>query len=446
VPDITRQYAQSLLNDLGVGSVDLSHIRNIHPAIRWADCGAMALTGRRDGSPRICQAPIASCADGALAALAAIGSRPFPGNLSGANLLGERAASVGFQRNGAISAGGSCHMLKAADGWIALNLARPDDWTMVPALLGGQAAENWEKIAQELPCFSVTELIERGRLLGLAIADAAGGERTRSWFSSTDSGSDRKRPSGKAPLVLDLTGLWAGPLCCHLLQLQGARVIKVENIHRPDGARLRPAFYRLLNAGKESVALDFRTADGLERLKRLIASADIVVESSRPRALRQLGIDVEATIGATPGPTWISITGYGRVEPQANWIAFGDDAGVSAGLSRLMIEPDGSPIFCADAIADPLVGIHAALIAWQRWKSGEGGLISIALNDVAAHCANFDLAPSADAVSDRARRWKALLASRGINATAPTVRLTDRIARPLGADTISVLSEHTLSC
>jgi hypothetical protein len=102
--------------------------------------------------------------------------------------------------------------------------------------------------------------------------------------------------------VLDLSSLWAGPLCAHLLGLAGARVVKLESASRPDGARAgSAAFFDLLNAGKASVALDLSSRAGRDSLRRLIASSDIVIESARPRALRQLGIEAEALVAEVPG-------------------------------------------------------------------------------------------------------------------------------------------------
>ena len=90
--------------------------------------------------------------------------------------------------------------------------------------------------------------------------------------------------------VVDLTALWAGPLCGDLLARGGAQVVKVESLGRPDGARRGPAaFFDQLNAHKRSVALDFTTTGGRARLAGLLVAADVVLESSRPRALDQLG-------------------------------------------------------------------------------------------------------------------------------------------------------------
>jgi crotonobetainyl-CoA:carnitine CoA-transferase CaiB-like acyl-CoA transferase len=196
--------------------------------------------------------------------------------------------------------------------------------------------------------------------------------------------------------VLDLSSLWAGPLCSHLLHRCGAQVTKVESTTRPDGARRgAPEFFDALNAGKQQVALDFGTREGHAQLRALIDSADIVIdgspadiviEGSRPRALRQLGIDAEALVRERPALTWISITAYGRGEPQQNWAGYGDDAGVAAGLSELMFEATGERCFVGDAIADPLTGLHAARAAWSGWRAGGGGLVALSLAGVVQHC------------------------------------------------------------
>jgi crotonobetainyl-CoA:carnitine CoA-transferase CaiB-like acyl-CoA transferase len=233
---------------------------------------------------------------------------------------------------------------------------------------------------------------------------------------------------------VDLSSLWAGPLCTHLLQQLGARVVKVESAGRPDGARLgHPDFYNLLNAGKASVALDFTSEEGRAQLRALCARADIVIEASRPRALRQLGVHAEDLIDANPHLTWISVSGYGRSEPMGNWVGFGDDAAIAAGLGLRFAQCHGKPVFCGDAIADPLTGLHAALAAWHSYRSGGGRLIALALRDVVAHCLAFDAAPPA-ILRERAAEWHTIIDQAGLLDMQSTARLPTGAARALGAD------------
>jgi len=418
-----------------------------HPALRWAASGAMALTGHADASPMMLPLPLASAADAALAALASLAPDGALDGIDGAALLGERAASAGYTRQGALSPGGACRLLDAIDGRFALNLARPDDWALLPAWLETEASvADWDLLQAQARLRPLAELIERARLLGLAIAtDAAPAQPPASWFSAQRLAPLRAR-AALSPRVLDLSSLWAGPLCGQLLQRLGADVVKLESPQRPDGARNGPrAFFDLMNAGKRSVAIDPATRSGQAQWQALLSAADIVIEASRPRALRQLGFDAAALVRER-GLTWISISGYGRADPQAQWVAYGDDAGVAAGLSWVLRQVSGGErLFCGDAIADPLTGLHAALAAWAGWLKGGGELIALSLRDVLSHIVHRDLPPTSAALRERQREWTALASEAGA-VHAPRARRPNQAARPLGADTAEVLLEWTSAC
>jgi hypothetical protein len=421
-----RAYAKALLNSLGAVSTRPLELIDEHPALSWARSGLMALTGPRDGEPQMCPVPLAACADAALAALASLAPTNVFNDLRGSQLLAERAAIAGHMRAGRASPGGSCRLLETADGGIALNLARDDDWALLPAWLECEVAADWESVTRIVQVRSAQELVQRGRLLGLAVAaDETPHGVAAPWFSICSSSPRRRgssetsafmldsrfRGNDKKPLVVDLSSLWAGPLCSHLLQRMGADVIKVESTQRPDGARQGPLeFFELLNAGKRNVVLDFSTAQGREQLRALIARADIIIEGSRPRALRQLGIHAEELLVQNPGLSWITISGYGRGEAE-NWIAYGDDAAVAAGLSSIQYQATGHRMIVGDAIADPLTGLHAALAAWASWLGGGGRLVSLELRDVVNHCIQFDLPGSTEALRRRQQEWIALAQS-----------------------------------
>jgi hypothetical protein len=400
-------------------------------AIEWARSGAMALTGRAGGAPVVAPAAVAIAARRAAETFCAIA--PGSGaalSLDGPALLGERAAIAGLSRNGRIAAGGGSRLLRSADGWIAVTLARPDDFAAIPAWLEvapPEPAAAWDRVACRARESATQTLVDRARLVGLAVADAAVPVSTaRPWLQLAARGDASERRPTDRPLVVDLSSLWAGPLCAQLLLLAGARVVKVESTARPDGARFGPAaFFDLLNAGKQSVALDFGTPAGRAALRRLLARADVVIESARPRALRQLGIDAEALVTTRPGLSWVSLTGYGRREPEASWIAYGDDAAAAAGLAVAAGRGDDGPLFCADAIADPLAGLHAAVAARASWRAGGGALLDVSLCDVAAQA----LACAPEPV---AARHPVL---------PPRARMPAGRARRLGADTASVLAE-----
>ena len=138
-------------------------------------------------------------------------------------------------------------------------------------------------------------------------------------------------------------------------------------------------FYDLLNAGKDCVALNFRDAEDLAKLKNLLQKADVVIEASRPRALRQLGIIAEEFVRQKPGKVWARLTAYGQSE---NRIGFGDDIGISTGLASIMEQAHDEPCFVGDAIADPVNGLHLALALQVSLNQGGGAVIDLSMRDV----------------------------------------------------------------
>jgi crotonobetainyl-CoA:carnitine CoA-transferase CaiB-like acyl-CoA transferase len=232
----------------------------------------------------------------------------------------------------------------------------------------------------------------------------------------------------RRPLVVDLSSLWAGPLCGHLLTQAGARVIKVESLGRPDAARFGPqAFFDRLHADQEMVQLDFSTTQGRAQLSRLIARADVVIEASRPRALEQLGVDLTAVFAARPGVTWVSLTAYGRKGPWRNRVGFGDDAAAAGGLVEW--DDAGGPVFVGDALADPIAGLMAAAGAFAAMAAGGGLLVDVALREAAAFIAGAPPIVTRD--------W-----TQGAQPAPPLARPpAERPARPAGLDTAAVLAE-----
>jgi crotonobetainyl-CoA:carnitine CoA-transferase CaiB-like acyl-CoA transferase len=159
------------------------------------------------------------------------------------------------------------------------------------------------------------------------------------------------------------------------------------------------------------------------RLRGLLQAADVVIEGSRPRALRQWGVDAKALLADGDGPrVWVSITGYGREGPAGERVAFGDDAAAAGGL---LGRDAAGPCFLADAVADPLTGIAAASAVTTALAEGGSWLLDAALAKVAASVA--DPQPTSRSVTGPVVR--------------PRARLVPGPARPLGADTAAVLAE-----
>ncbi|WP_280458201.1 CoA transferase [Nocardia carnea] len=377
----------------------------------WLDSGIPALTGHRDGPPLVPPGSAATAARRYTDRIAAISGGRV--RLDGARLLAERAAFTGFRRGGTISAGRHCRLLPTADGWAAVSCARPDDPVLLGALVCAEIGDDpWPAVADWLATHTGAELAERAELLGVAAGPIEA------------VGPEVPEPLGPRPVaglrVVDFSALWAGPLCAHLLGLAGARVIKVETPVRPDGARRgNPEFYRLLHGGHESVVLDPGAGSQRRALRELVESADIVIEASRPRALAGFGLD--AAEFAESGGTWISITAHGRASDR---IGFGDDIAATAGL---VARPDGrTPLFVGDAIADPLTGLTAAVLAMSAPADGSGRLWDISMSAVVA--ATLDTGSTTVAADESA-------------VSAPCRREPIGAAPESGRDTAAVLAE-----
>lgn len=339
----------------------------------WAGSGIMSLTGQPSGPPLVPPGRAATTAREISARLAmATAASPHPVLVDGAGLLSERAAFTGHRRRGAVSAGGRCRLLPTADGWAAVSCARADDPALLGALIGAELpSDPWPAIAAWLATCSGDELIERATPLGIAAGPVPAPGSLPTQISAP--GAAR---SVAGLLVVDFSALWAGPLCAHLLGLAGARVVKVETPSRPDGARWGdPEFYRLLHAGHQSVLVDPGTRAGRRALASLIDAADIVIEASRSRALARFGLDAEKAV--TAGTIWVSITAYGR---HCDRIGFGDDVAAASGL--VAWDLDAAPLFCGDALADPLTGLVAAELAMTAPINGSGMLFDVSMSAV----------------------------------------------------------------
>jgi hypothetical protein len=303
--------------------------------------------------------------------------------VDGPALLHERERLLGLAPDDTVSAGGTCRLLRASDRWFALNLARADDIDAIAAWMGREwTPPVWDAVRAAAAQLIAVDAVERAQLLGIPAAVAIAPDEYDGPTVTVDAqDAPRRRPSEVVTAVVDLSALWAGPLCAKLLgSALGARVIKVEHIARPDGARAGPpAFWRSLNSGKEERHVDLGTATGRAELSAVLSTARVVVTASRPRALEQLGLDPVQF--AARGGVWVSITGYGRTGPRADWVAFGDDAAVAGGLAAAAGAPD-APRFAGDAVADPLSGLAGAVVATRLVRSGRAGVVDVAMAGV----------------------------------------------------------------
>lgn len=399
---------EELVGGLGSQGIELDHdatadLDRTDPAScavsRWAASGAMWLSGWPDQPPQWPAGDVAGRLGAATELVRGL-ARRFGADLrvDPGRLLTQRASVRGLERGGDTSAGGSCRLVRTADGWVAINLARRTDLDLLPAWTEGSIAPGrpttgpdddrvhpaiWDRIGAFAGNRSGRELTARAQLLGIPVG-LLGPDRTADqlpWSIHRRGEASTSLPP--RPLVVDFSALWSGPLCAHLLGRSGMTVVKVEDLGRPDGARRGdPQLFQQLHAGHQRMALDFAGPGDRRTLRALVDSADVVIEASRPRALSALGFDPGTFLGARPGRAWVSITGYGRAGPRSNWVAFGDDAAVAGGL--VGASGTTAPVFCADAVADPVTGVYAAVAALASMASGGGHLVDCSMQSSSA--------------------------------------------------------------
>ncbi len=203
--------------------------------------------------------------------------------------------------------------------------------------------------------------------------------------------------------ILDMTSFWAGPLTGHMLALLGAEVIHLESATRPDGARLvggvpqtedryweRGPIFAALNTNKKSLTINLSEPRGLDLVRRVIGTCDVVVENYTPRVLDQLGLDFESLRAARPDLIMVRMPGFGLDGPGRDLSAFAFVIEDAAGLTWLTGHPDLLP-FEPYCVGDPNAGLHALyglLLALEhRERTGEGGLVEAAMVDAALNIA-----------------------------------------------------------
>ena len=171
--------------------------------------------------------------------------------------------------------------------------------------------------------------------------------------------------------VLDLTNVLAGPFCCHQLVHFGADVIKVEPPGRGDLARQLGADPELnakgmgvsflaQNAGKKSVTLNLKSAAGEDLFKRLVATADVVVENFRPGVMTRLGLDYEVLRAVKPELIYCAISGFGQDTPWSARPAYDQIVQGESGLMSITGDGESGPMRVGYPVADTVGGITAA--------------------------------------------------------------------------------------
>ncbi|MBP2444891.1 CaiB/BaiF CoA transferase family protein [Rhizobium leguminosarum] len=209
-----------------------------------------------------------------------------------------------------------------------------------------------------------------------------------------------KKPPLAGIRVIELARVLAGPWAGQMLADLGADVIKVENpdggdetrqwgppfVEGADGENLSAAYYHAANRGKRSITADLKSPEGQDLVRRLVATADVVIENFKLGGLVKYGLDYDSLRQVNPKLVYCSITGFGQTGPYASLAGYDYIVQGMSGFMSITGEPDGQPMKAGVAIADIFTGIYAvsaieaALI--HALKSGEGQLVDMALLDV----------------------------------------------------------------
>ncbi|HLE05633.1 MAG TPA: CoA transferase, partial [Anaerolineales bacterium] len=206
--------------------------------------------------------------------------------------------------------------------------------------------------------------------------------------------TDKPQPLLEGIRVIDLTRVLAGPFCTMLLGDLGADVIKVEVPGRGDDTRQwgppftpqgESAYFLSANRNKRSLTLNLKSEQGLNILRELIASGDVLIENFRAGTLEGWGLDYDALQQLRPGLIYCTITGYGYTGPYSQRPGYDFIVQAMSGFMSVTGPAEGEPFRAGVAIADLASGIFAcnAVLAslFARERSGRGQRIDISLLD-----------------------------------------------------------------
>jgi crotonobetainyl-CoA:carnitine CoA-transferase CaiB-like acyl-CoA transferase len=199
--------------------------------------------------------------------------------------------------------------------------------------------------------------------------------------------------------VLDLTHVLAGPFCTFQLGVLGAEVIKIDPVRVPDmtrdegvlpafNAQMRGTYFMAQSAGKKSLALDLKVAEGREVFEKLVKTADVLVQNYAGAALDGLGLSYEVLSAINPALIYCSMSGFGQTGPKAGQPAY--DLVIQAWSGIMAANGQGlddAPLRVGPPMVDYGTGAQAAMAVsaalFQRTRTGRGQFIDVAMADAA---------------------------------------------------------------
>jgi crotonobetainyl-CoA:carnitine CoA-transferase CaiB-like acyl-CoA transferase len=190
--------------------------------------------------------------------------------------------------------------------------------------------------------------------------------------------------------VVDAATLFAGPLAATYLGDFGADVVKVEHPRRPDAARDHGAskdgiglWWKTLGRNKRTVTIDLAHPEGAATMRRLLATADVLVENFRPGTLERWGLAPSGLLEDNPGLVVARVTAFGQFGPYSTRPGFGSIAEAMSGFAAVTGEPDGPPTLPPFGLADGIAGLATAFAVVsalrQRDVTGRGQVVDLAI-------------------------------------------------------------------
>ena len=205
-------------------------------------------------------------------------------------------------------------------------------------------------------------------------------------------------PPLKGVRVIELARILAGPWAGQMLADLGADVIKVESpegddtrkwgppfVKGKDGENLSAAYYHACNRGKRSIAIDFSTPEGAETVRKLVASADVLIENFKLGGLKKYGLDYDSLKVINPKLVYCSITGFGQSGPYAPRAGYDFIVQGMSGLMSITGAASGEPQKVGVAVTDIFTGLYSVIAIQAALRhaeaTGEGQHVDMALFD-----------------------------------------------------------------
>jgi formyl-CoA transferase len=202
--------------------------------------------------------------------------------------------------------------------------------------------------------------------------------------------------------IIDMTHNQAGPACTQILAWLGAEVIKLEEPGKGDVARTNmrdqdsdSLFFLILNANKQSLTLNLRTEEGKNLFKKVISTADVLVENFSPGALNRLGLGYDILSQINKKLIYATIKGFGTYGPYSSFKSFEPIAQAMGGAMCATGFPDNPPTYVWPAIGDSGTGMHMAIgilaALQQRNSTGKGQEVEVSMQDSVANIMRISL-------------------------------------------------------